>query len=151
MTNFPRGNGLSQQLLAVTKRGNCCHFRQLETERSNKHPMRPGRTTPHHTRRWTQELSYWLPITLPREFFFTSSAAFQHGALDTERRATVGNPWKPDFFPGRVFPCLAFRDARWTRPPQWVRVLSHDCGAWQSITFLLRVPGSLRVNYKWVK
>lgn len=70
MTNFPRGNGLSQQLLAVTKRGNCCHFRQLETERSNQHPMRPGRTTPHHTRRWTQELSYWLPITLPREFFF---------------------------------------------------------------------------------
>lgn len=26
--------------------------------------------TLHHARRWTQELSYWLPITLPRELFF---------------------------------------------------------------------------------
>lgn len=48
MTNFPRGNGLSQ-LLAATKQANCWQFRQLTRENSQTSiqcvPAEPHRTT----------------------------------------------------------------------------------------------------------
>lgn len=125
-------------------------WRQNDQTSTQCVPAEPHRTTREDERK-NSAIDYRLHF---RENFFlrrrlpsNMEPLIQSVGRQWAIHGTTGRSWKPDFFPGRVFPCLAFRDARWTRPPQWVRVLSHDCGAWQSITFILRVPGSLRVNY----
>lgn len=158
MTNFPRGNGLSQ-LLAATKQANCWQFRQLTRENSQTSiqcvPAEPHRTTLEDERK-NSATDYRLHF---RDNCFCFFCCCLRQRLPSNMEPLVqslgwqwaihgphSRRWKPDFFPGRVFTCLAFRDARWTRPAQWVQVLSHDCVVWQSITFLLKVPGTLRVN-----